>query len=106
MVQNPEVAGHNLVLDHGALRNVDPIPVVGDDDHRALQHHVLAEGHVPRHGQMVQLYDLGDVAEPLQELLDFSEVAGPQLDEGGGGEGPERVHDEGAGRKVVEVGHD
>ena len=34
MVENPEVAGHDLVLQHGPGRDVNSVPVVGDDDHR------------------------------------------------------------------------
>ena len=40
MVHDPHVAGHDLVLEDGAGGDVDPLPVVGDDDHRALQTHL------------------------------------------------------------------
>lgn len=36
MVEDAQVSRHDLVLQHGACRDVDAIPVVGDDDHRAL----------------------------------------------------------------------
>ena len=39
MIQYSEVAGHDLVLQHGAGGDVDPVPVVGDDDHRAAETH-------------------------------------------------------------------
>ena len=43
MVHDPHVAGHDLVLEDGAGGDVDPLPVVGDDDHRALQTHLDTE---------------------------------------------------------------
>lgn len=36
MIQNAQVARHDLVLEDGARRDVDPLAVVGDDDHRSL----------------------------------------------------------------------
>lgn len=36
MVHDAEVARYNLVLQHGAGWDVDPVPVVGDDDDGAL----------------------------------------------------------------------
>ena len=37
MVEYPEVAGHDLVLEYCPGRDVDPVPVVGDDDDGALE---------------------------------------------------------------------
>lgn len=37
VVQDAEVAGHDLIFQHGAGWNVDPISVVGDDDDGALR---------------------------------------------------------------------
>ena len=39
MIQYSEVAGHDLVLQHGAGGDVDPVPMVGDDDHCAPETH-------------------------------------------------------------------
>ena len=39
MVEDPEVAGHDLVLQHGPGGDIDPVPVVGDDDYRASETH-------------------------------------------------------------------
>ena len=36
MVQDAQVTRHNLVLQHGSSRDVDPVTVVGDDDDRSL----------------------------------------------------------------------
>ena len=40
MIHDPQVAGHNLVLEAGPGWDVYPVPVVGDDDHRALEAHL------------------------------------------------------------------
>ena len=37
MVKDPEISRHNLVLQDGARGDVNPVPVVGDDDHCATQ---------------------------------------------------------------------
>ena len=37
MVQDPQVARDDLVLEPRAVRDVDPVSVVGHDDHRALR---------------------------------------------------------------------
>ena len=39
MVEDPEVAGHYLVLQHGPGGDVYPVPVVSDDDHSAPEAH-------------------------------------------------------------------
>ena len=37
MINNTQIAGHDLVLEVRAHRNVDSLAVVGDDDDGALQ---------------------------------------------------------------------
>lgn len=37
MVHDAEVARYNFVLQHGAGWNINPVPVVGDDDDGALR---------------------------------------------------------------------
>lgn len=37
VVQDAEVAGYDFVFQHGAGRDIDAIPVVGDDDDGALR---------------------------------------------------------------------
>ena len=46
----------------------------------------MTEGDVPRHSELVKLNEVGDGAEPLEELDGCLEVLGVQLDEGSGGE--------------------
>ena len=83
MVEYPEVAGHDLVLQHGPGGDVYPVPVVSNDDHRAPQTHwakifchrkiflklskpltSFPEGDIPGDGEMVQLQQVGHRAEP------------------------------------------
>lgn len=37
VVQDAKVTGYDLVLEHGAGWNIDPIAVVGDDDDGSLE---------------------------------------------------------------------
>ena len=46
VVEDAQVAGHNLVLEYGAGGNVDAVTVVSDYDDGAAEGHVLAEPHV------------------------------------------------------------
>ncbi len=54
MVEDPEVARDHLVLENGAVGNVDPRAVVGHDDDSAGQRNARAKGHVARDGQVVE----------------------------------------------------
>ena len=42
MVKDPEVAGYDLVLEDSSGRNINPVPVVRDDDHRSLEVNILS----------------------------------------------------------------
>ena len=106
MVEDPEISGDDLVLEDGAGRDVDPVPLVGDDDDGALEHDALPEGDVAADGEVVQLDDVRDAAEALQELVDLLEVLVAQLDEGRRLEHPVGRHLEGPVRQGVEVAHD
>ena len=55
IVQDPEVSGDDLVLEDGALGDVDDLVLVGNDDDFPAQRDVLAERHVARHGEVVQV---------------------------------------------------
>ena len=58
-------------VEHAAVGDVDALALVRDDDHRPAQRHVAPEVHVTGHREMVELEDLGDLLEPLLELLDL-----------------------------------
>ena len=53
---------------------------------RPLGPHPPTKGDVPRHSELVKLNEVGDGAEPLEELDGCLEVLGVQLDKGSGGE--------------------
>ena len=55
MIQNSEITGHYLILQDGPCRDVNPVPVVGDDDDGPPEADPSPEGDVPGHCQMVQL---------------------------------------------------
>ena len=55
VVQDSEISRHDLVLQDGPGRDVDPVPVVGDDDDGAPETHAPAEGDVPGDSEVVQL---------------------------------------------------
>ena len=40
MIKDPKVSGDDLVLKDRSGRDVDPVPVVCNDDHRAPQAHL------------------------------------------------------------------
>ena len=84
VVHDPQVAGDNLVLQDGPCRDVNSLPVVGDDDHSSFQTdlggntmtqrryyfsemltHVFAQSDVTRNGQMIQLQHIRNTGEPL-----------------------------------------
>ena len=89
MVENPEVAGHDLVLQHGPGGDVDPVPVVGDDDHRAPETHwqtmtfhmkflntkyitSSAEGDIAGHCEMIQLQQVWYWPKPRVDIKLFN----------------------------------
>ena len=80
VVEDPEVARHDLVLQHGPGGDIDPVPVVGDDDHSSpethLQHNMSQEkisdrdlftsaskSDIPGDSEVIQLQEVGDGAE-------------------------------------------
>ena len=74
VVQDPEVARYDLVLEHGARRDVDLLALVGDDDHFAAEGDVPAEGHVAGHGEVVEVHEVGDAAQALKELANLLDI--------------------------------
>jgi hypothetical protein len=98
MVQDAQVARHDLVLQDRARRYVDTVTVVGNNDHSTLfkkkkktekslfelkilnsiknrypyaQSDALAERDITRHGQVVKLETVRDAAEAFQKLVDL-----------------------------------
>lgn len=54
MIENPKIARDNLILENGAIRDVNARAVVGDDDHGTSQRNSCSKSHVSRHCQMIQ----------------------------------------------------
>ena len=75
MVQNSQISRHDLVLQDGSSGDIDPVPVVGDDDDRSPEADTLPEGDITRHGEVVQLQHVGDRPEPGEEGGDLLEVS-------------------------------
>ena len=104
MVQNSKISRHDLVLQDGPSWDVDPVPVVGDDDDSPPETDASAEGDIPRHGEMIKLQHVWNGTKPGEEGGDLLEVSA-EFDQGGGGEHPLGRHDEAALLESVEVGH-
>ena len=104
MVQDSQISGDDLVLQDGSSWDVNPVPVVGDDDDSPPETDSLPEGDIARHGEMIQLQHVRDGAKPGEEGGDLLEVS-PELDQGGGREHPLGGHDQTALLECVEVGH-
>lgn len=63
--------GQRTVLQDTTIRNVDPLSLVGNNDNGSPQRHVTSKVDIACHRQMVQLENLGNLLEPLLELLDL-----------------------------------
>ena len=79
MVENPEVTRDNLVFKDSAVRDVDLVPMVGNDDNCAFEDNTLPEVDVSRHGQVVELQNVGDGGEPLAKVTHLFEIFVSQL---------------------------
>jgi hypothetical protein len=90
------------VLQNAPIRQIDPAPLIRDDDDRPAEGDVPAEPHVAGDGEMVELEDDGHGAEALLEVADLLERVA-ELDHGRLVEHPVRVHDELAVLQAVEV---
>lgn len=106
MIQNPHVARHDFVLQNGTGRNVDPIAVVRNDNHRSAQRNAPTKRHITRHGQMVQLNHVRHVGETPEELADLAEVIVAQLHQRRRLEHALRRHHQRATLQTVQIGHD
>ena len=68
MIKDPEISGHDFVLQDCSGRNVDPVTRIGDDDEGSSEGNASAEHHVTGNGQVVQLQDIRYGGKPLQEI--------------------------------------
>ena len=79
MVQDSEISRHDFVLQDGASRDVNPVPVVGDDDDGPPETHSFPEGDVTRHREVVQLQHVRDGTKSDQKILHFLEFLPTEL---------------------------
>lgn len=106
MVQNAHITRHNLILQNSTGRNVDPVAMIGDDNHGTAQRYATTECHVAGHRQMVELDQIGYVSESGQKLADLAEVVVAQFDERRGREHALRRHHQRAAAQLIQVRHD
>jgi hypothetical protein len=71
-----QVTRQETVLEDTPIRNVNALALVRHHNHSPTQRHVSPKVDVPSHRQMIQLEDLGDLLEPLLELLDLNSLNG------------------------------
>ena len=105
VIEDPEVSRNDLVLQDGPGRDIDPVPVVRDDDHSPPKADSSTEGDVTGYGDVIQLQHTRDGSEPGEEVGDLLEVVVPQLHQRRGREHSLRGHDEGALLQAVQVRH-
>lgn len=71
-----QVTRQETILEDTPIGNIDALALVRHHNHSPTQGHVSTEVDVPSYRQMVQLEDLGDLLEPLLELLDLNSLNG------------------------------
>ena len=86
MVQDSEISRHDFVLQDGSSRDVNPVPVVGDDDDSPPETDTFPEGDVPRHSEVVQLQHVRNGTKSDEEILHFLEFLPAELYKRSGGE--------------------
>ena len=69
--RHSQITRKEAVLEDTSIRNVDALALVRHDDHGPAQCYVSPKVNVSSHRQVIQLDDLGDLLEPLLELLDL-----------------------------------
>lgn len=104
MLEQPQGALHDDVLEDGSRGNINGASLRSDDDDSSLERDAAAEVDRAGDGEMVELEDLGDAGDVLLEVGDLLEV-GAELDQGGGAEAG-RVDLQLAVLQGVEVGLD
>ena len=90
------------VLQNATVRNINPLALVGDYNNRSPQRDIPSKVDISSDRKMVELDDLGDLLEPLLELLDLLKVV-TKLDHRGRLEHPAFVQDELAMLQRVDV---
>jgi hypothetical protein len=102
MINNGHVSRYQLVLQDTTIREINTITLIGNDNDRAPEGNILAKPNITRDGQMIQLENVGNGAEPLLEVTNLFECVA-EFDDGGLVEHAVRVHDKLAVLERVEV---
>lgn len=55
MIQDPEIPGHDLVLEDGTGWNIDAIAVIRDNDHRSSEHDTFSERDIAGDRKVIEL---------------------------------------------------
>jgi len=97
-----QIPAEQTILQDAAIRDINSLTFVGDNDDSAAQSDITPKVHVAGHCQVVQLDDLGDLLEALLELLNLLEVI-TQLDNRRSLEHPGLVDDELAVRERIDI---
>ena len=71
MIKDPEISGHDFVLQDCSGRNVDPVTRIGDDDDGSSEGNASAEHHVTGNGQVVKLKHIRNGSKSFQEVADL-----------------------------------
>jgi hypothetical protein len=90
------------VFQNAPIGQINPAPLISDDDDRPTKGDVPAEPHVARDGEMVELKDDGHGAETLLEIPNLLKRVA-ELHHGRLIEHSVRVHDELAVLQAVEI---
>jgi hypothetical protein len=88
-----DAKGTQTVLQNTSVRDIDPLALIGNNDDSPPQRDIPSKVDISSDRKMVEFNDLGDLFEPLLELLDLFEVV-TKLDHGGCLEHPAFVQDE------------
>jgi len=94
--------GRLTVLQNAPIGQINPAPLIGDDNDRPTEGDVPAEPHVAGDGEMVELEDDGHGAEALLEVANLLERVA-EFDHRRLVEHPVGVHDELAVLQAVEI---
>ena len=97
-----EVTREQPVLEDAAIRDINALTLVCNDDDSPAQGDVTTEVHISSDGQVVKFQNLGDLLESLLELLDLLKVV-TELDNGSGLEHAQGVDHELAMLQGVDV---
>jgi len=66
-----QISREQSILEDASIRNIDPLTFIGDNDDSSTKGDVASKVNISGNRQVVKLENLGDLLEPLLELLDL-----------------------------------